>query len=349
MSAETMRAVVQWGAEAGQVELREVAVPQPGEGEVLLRVRAAGVCGSDVHQFHSTASWSVALPVTLGHEFTGTIAALGPGVSGWTEGDRAVSETAAYICGVCAYCRSGHYNVCPNRRGFGYGADGAMAGYVRVPTRCLHAIPDALPFETAALTEPCCVAFNALVERARIRPGDSVLVLGPGPIGLLCAAIARLHGAATVIVAGLSSDFPRLALAPRMGAGRTVDLGAEDALEVVAGVGDGYGVDVVVDASGASAAFDIAMAAVRPLGQIVKVGWGPKPLDRSLDPLVKKAVSVHGSFSHTWTTWERVIALLASGDLDAAPIVGLRAPLDGWRDGFEEMHAGRVAKSVLLP
>ncbi len=344
-----MAAVVQWGPERGQVDLRERERPDAGEGEVLLRVGAAGVCGSDVHQFYAMQSWAVNVPVTLGHEFTGTVAAVGRGVSGWREGDRVVSETAAYICGRCAYCRSGQYNVCPERRGFGYGVDGAMAGYVRVPARCLHHIPDNLSFELAALTEPTCVAYNAMVERGSVKPGDSVLVLGPGPIGLLCLSIARLNGATTTIVAGRSSDSPRLEIARKLGATQAIDSQTTDVMEVVRSIGDGYGVDVVVDATGASGALKTAMDAVRPLGQIIKVGWGPEPLGFSLDPIVKKAVSIHGSFSHTYRTWERAIALLASGQIDAPALVGMQAPLDDWRGAFEGMHEGRIVKAVLLP
>ena len=346
MSERTMTAVVHWGREPGQVELREAPVPEPGEGEVLLRVGAVGVCGTDVHVYHSPSPFS-SLPVTLGHEFTGTIAAVGARVEGWREGDRVVSETAAYVCGKCAYCRGGNYNLCPHRRGFGYRADGAMAPWVRVPTRCLHRIPDGLSFETAALTEPCCVAYNALVERSSVRPGDSVLVLGPGPIGLLCLALARLWGAGTTIVAGLPTDAPRLEIARSLGATHAVEV--QQVGELVRGLGDGYGVDVVVDATGVSAALGTAMEAVRPLGRIVKVGWGHQPLGLSLDPIVAKAVTLSGSFSHTYNTWERVIALLSSGQLDPSPLIGLRGPLEGWLDGFEQMHAGRIAKAVLLP
>ncbi len=344
-----MEAVVQYGREQGAVELREVPVPQIGEGEVLLRVGAAGVCGTDVHQYHSTLSPSSKVPMTLGHEFTGTIAALGPGTDGWREGDRVVSETAAYICGRCAYCRAGRYNVCPHRRGFGYGADGAMATYVRVPVRCLHSIPDSLSFEAAALTEPTCVAYNAVVERSSVLPGDSVLVLGPGPIGLLCLVMARLSGAGTTVVAGLKSDTHRLELASRLGATHTLDVETQDLGELVRGLGDGYGVDVVFDATGVSEAFITAMEMVRPLGQITKVGWGHEPLAASLDPLVKKAVTVQGSFSHTHATWERVVALLTEGKIPADLLVGYQAPLSGWHTGFERMHIGEVAKAVLVP
>jgi alcohol dehydrogenase/L-iditol 2-dehydrogenase len=138
-------------------------------------------------------------------------------------------------------------------------------------------------------------------------------------------------------------------MASDLGASQTVDIQSEDLSEVVRGIGDGYGVDLVVDASGSSTALGMAMDAVRPMGQITKVGWGPEPLNVSLDPIVAKAATLSGSFSHTFNTWERVIALLASGTLDVAPLVGLRAPLTRWREGFEAMHDGRVAKAVLHP
>ena len=159
-------------------------MPRPGDpadDEVLLSTRAVGVCGSEIHQFHNTHSWPVNIPVILGHEFTGVVSAVGKGVRGFREGDRVVSETAAYICGQCAYCRSGEYNLCPQRRGFGYGVNGAMADLVRVPARCLHRVPDAVSFEKAALTEPCCVAFNATCVHTRDPPGRFRSGPGAGP------------------------------------------------------------------------------------------------------------------------------------------------------------------------
>jgi len=346
----SMAAVVHYALQAGGVELREVPHPEaPGEGEVVLRTEAVGVCGSEVHQYHNQQSWPVNVPVILGHEFCGVVAEVGAGVRGFREGDRVVSETAARICGECAYCRSGEYNLCPKRLGFGYGVDGAMAEFVRVPARCLHHLPDSVPFQVAALTEPCCVAYNAVVRHANIEPGASVLVLGPGPIGLLCMAVARLSGAGWLAVAGLERDQPRLDLARQLGADQTF-AGARDAL--LAGIhshGDGLGVDVVIDASGNSAVLGLALAAVRPGGQIAKVGWGREALDCSLDPLVQKAVTLRGSFSHNYAIWERVISLLASGRLDPAPLVGRVETLEGWRDCFEDMGSGRIVKGVLMP
>ena len=350
MSAPTMSAVVHHALREGAVELREVPAPAGlADDEVLLQSRAVGVCGSEIHQYHNTQSWSVRVPVILGHEFCGVVARLGKSVRGFREGDRVTSETAARICGQCVYCRTGEYNLCPERLGFGYGLDGAMANLVKVPVRCLHHLPDSVSFETAALTEPCCVAYNATCVKTRVGAGDSVLILGPGPIGLLCLATAKLAGAAWVGVVGLKQDAARLAIAKQMGAERIIVVGEEEPLDAIRSVGDGLGVDAVIDAAGASQALKLAMAAVRPAGQITKVGWGPQPLNVSLDPVVQKAVRIQGSFSHNFPIWERVIELFATGKLNPAPLVGRVEPLANWRTCFDEMASGKIVKAVLKP
>ena len=212
----TQPAVVNYASEKHSVELREIERPRIGSDEVLVEVRAVGVCGSDLHQWMGTHSWPVNYPVVLGHEFGGVVGEVGHRVRGWREGDRVVSETAAVIDPDSPLTRQGLYNLDPARKGFGYGVDGAMTRWVRAPARCLHRIPDELPFDKAALTEPCSVAFNAVAVNSPVRPGDRVVVLGPGSIGLLCAAVARLHGA-VVAVAGLEQDRARLEIARRYG------------------------------------------------------------------------------------------------------------------------------------
>jgi L-iditol 2-dehydrogenase len=344
-----MPAVVQYDLKPGSVEVRELPIPEIGEDEVLLQVGGVSVCGSDVHQYHGSQSWPVRTPVILGHEFGGTIAAKGSHVKAFKEGDRVVSETAAYICGKCMMCRTGAYNLCPERKGFGYGINGAMAAYVRVPERCLHPIPDKLPFERAALTEPCCVGYNCVVEKSKVKPGDTVVVLGPGPIGLLCAEMARLAGAGVLIVAGMASDASRLAAAKALGVTYAINLQETDLKDFVHGVGDGLGAHLVVDAAGASAALKSALEIVRPSGQITKVGWGPQPLGFSLDPLVQKAVRLQGSFSHTFENWEMVVSMLAAGQINLDPIISQIAPIVDWKDCFDGMHDGKYVKAVLQP
>jgi len=336
-------AVVNFAPTRGSVELRDIPTPEIGPDDVLLEVANVGVCGSDLHQWTADHSWPVNYPVVLGHEFAGRIAQVGTNVQGWKIGDRVASETAAVIDPANPMSRRGLYNLDPTRKGFGYGVNGAMTRYVRVPSRILHALPDSLPFEHACLTEPCCVAYNAVVKNARIEPGDRVVVLGPGTIGILCAAMARLCGAEVALV-GLEADRRRLEIAREYGCEPIIGSAVEWAKSR-----DGLGADGVIDAAGVSATLKLAIDLVRPAGWISKVGWGRDPLGFSLDPLVQKNVTLQGSFSHNWPIWERVIALLASRQLSVAPIIGGVWPIADWHTAFEKMHAGEVVKSVLSP
>jgi alcohol dehydrogenase/L-iditol 2-dehydrogenase len=268
---------------------------------------------------------------------------VGANAGPWVEGDQVVSETAAIIDLTSPMTRQGMYNLDPSRKGFGYGVNGAMTRYVRVPMRCLHRVPAGLSLEKAALTEPCCVAYQAVAVNSTVRAGDRIVVLGPGTIGLLCAAVARLHGAEVAVV-GLPQDATRLEMARQYGCDVITHDAKAWALEA-----DGLGADGVIDAAGVSATLKIALELVRPAGWITKVGWGRDPLQFSLDVLVQKNIRLNGSFSHTWATWERVLRLLRSKTLDVAPILGGTWPLDEWHTAFDEMHSGQIAKAVLIP
>ncbi|MBD3629061.1 zinc-binding dehydrogenase [Cyclobacterium sp.] len=336
-------AVVNYAETKGSVEVREIEKPEISNGEVLLEVANVGVCGSDLHQWTADHSWPVNYPVVLGHEFGGKILEVGPGVDGWKTGDRVVSETAAVIDPMNPMSRVGLYNLDPTRKGFGYGVNGAMTRYVKVPARCLHHVPDQVPFEEACLTEPCCVAYNAVVMNSAIKPGDRVLVIGPGTIGMLCAVMAKLNGA-EVAVLGLEADKGRLEIAKGYGCEGIIGDATDWAKSR-----DGLGADLIVDAAGASATLKIAMNLVRPNGQITKVGWGPQPCNFSLDPIVQKNVRLQGSFSHNWPIWEKVIGMMGSGMLDVKPIIGGIWPVTSWLEAFEKMHHGEVVKSVLKP
>ncbi len=251
--------------------LREISRPTIGPEDVLLKVAAVGVCGSDLHQWTGEHSWPVNYPVVLGHEFAGVVSEMGERVTGWREGDRGVSETAAVIDPNSPLTRQGLYNLDPTRKGFGYGVDGAMTDYVRVPARCLHHLPDNLSFEKAGLTEPCCVAYNAVVMNATIKPGDRVVVLGPGPIGILCGAMARLQGAEVAVV-GLGARSDATAVWPSNLAARPWSTGSTSGLVPATALG----VDGVIDAAGISATLKTALDIVRPgrLGQQGRLGPG---------------------------------------------------------------------------
>lgn len=321
-------------------------MPRIDDGDVLLQVEAVSVCGSDLHQWLGGISWKVNYPCILGHEFAGVVAERGSAVTAFREGDRVVSETAAVIDPSSPLTRRGLYNLDPGRLGFGYGVDGAMTRFVRVPERCLHRLPDEVDFVRASLTEPCSVAYNAVCVNTTVRPGDTVVVLGPGPIGLLCAVMAKLSGAGTLIVAGLPADAGRLEIARQIGADQTV---SENVQDTIRAVGDGLGADIVIDAAGVSATLALAAEIVRPAGQITKVGWGPQPMGFSLDPVVQKNVTIQGSFSHNWPIWERIISMMASGQLDLAPLISRTGGLEDWQACFEGMHRGETVKAVLTP
>lgn len=336
-------AVVNYGPQPFSVELREIPRAAIEPDEVLLEVGAVGVCGSDLHMWADTPSWPMRYPVVLGHEFAGRVAEVGDRVTRFSVGDPVVSETHARFDPHGPLARVGHYHLDPSRRGFGAVVDGAMRHYVPVPERILHRLPEELSMPRAALAEPCCVAYNAVVEQSPIRVGDRVVVLGPGPIGILCAALARARGAQVAVV-GLARDRARLDAARQYGCETLVDQVDDWARE-----GGRLGADVVVDAAGVTATLKTALDIVRPEGWITKVGWGPQPLDASIDPLVQKNVTLQGSFSHYWPVWERVVQLLATGQLDVQPILGGTWPLRQWQQAFETMHAGEIVKAVLEP
>ena len=325
-----MKAIVKYDRVDKAVEIRDVPEPVIGPDQVLLEVKAVGVCGSDVHMWREHQSWAIKLPLVLGHEFAGVIAEVGANVTGWQVGDRVACETAAQVCGTCSYCVSGNYNLCPHRLGYGALIDGSMTQYVAARPAILHRVPDHVPLEYAALTEPVCVAMNALVEKTTIKPGDMTVIQGPGPIGIMALQVAKIQGAGPVIVTGTDSDEHRLEVAAQLGADYVVNIQRQDPLDLVRNLGDGFGADLVVDCTGVSAALQQAMALVRPNGRITKIGWGPQPLDFSLDPLVGKAVTLQGSFSHTYSTWERVLRLLSTGQINLAPVIGGVYPLSEW-------------------
>jgi len=344
-----MEALVKYANVPGAVEIRDVPEPQVGPDQALLKVRAVGICGSDLEMYHHQVGFEVEPPVTLGHEFSGTVIEVGSNVKDFKPGDRVVSETAAYVCGVCVQCRTGNYNECPNRRGFGAKYNGADAALVAVRQGILHHVPDNVDLAEAALTEPLCVAYNALVVKSRIRPADLVVITGPGAIGLMCTQIARLSGASNIVLAGLPRDAGRLKIGKALGATHTVDLSTDDLPALVAELSGGVGADLVVDAAGPTATVKLAMHIVKRNGQITKIAWGPRPLDLSLDLLLAKAITFQGVFSHTWDTWERVLRLQSTGQVSFTEMISHRVPLKDWKVAFEALEKGEAVKAVIFP
>ncbi|NLM98089.1 MAG: alcohol dehydrogenase catalytic domain-containing protein, partial [Halanaerobiaceae bacterium] len=312
-------------------------------------VDSIGICGSDPHMHHNNVSYPVEVPLILGHEFSGIIAKTGSRVEKFKTGDRVTAETHAEYCGKCLLCRTNDYRLCRDRKGYGFGVDGAYAEYVKVPERILHRVPDNVSLEEAALTEPLCVAYNVVVEKMKVKPGDVAVVIGPGPIGILACKMLELSGASEIIVIGTGGDEKRLEMAGKYGATMIINSDNTDPVPIVLEKNEGYGADVVVDAAGPAATLKLSLELVRPSGIINKVAWGPEPVDFSLDKLISKAVTLQGSFSHTWDIWEKCLKVMEEGQVNLADLITHRLSLEDWEKGFELVESREGIKVVLKP
>ncbi|MCX5909910.1 MAG: alcohol dehydrogenase catalytic domain-containing protein, partial [Deltaproteobacteria bacterium] len=235
-----MKGLVKYARGEGNVEIREVAEPFPGPGQVKIEVKAAGICGSDVHILKDDIAIPIRPPVVIGHEFSGVIAALGEGVSGWNIGERVSSETAFHVCGHCEYCRTGNPHVCKERRPIGFYYNEAFAKYIIMPAQNVHRLPENVDFIGGALCEPLSVITHGVIEISRVLPGDNVLVSGAGAIGLLAAQVARCHGA-RVIISGTSADENRFTVAKSLGFEELVNVEKADVKKIVAEITGGRG------------------------------------------------------------------------------------------------------------
>lgn len=344
-----MKAVVKYADAPGATELRDVPVPQIGETDVLVEVAYTGVCGTDPHLHKNTSPFKFVRPFILGHEFAGTIVNTGSKVSGFSDGDRVTSETHAEYCGKCALCKQNNYPLCRERKGYGFHVDGAFTKYVKVPQRILHHVPDNVSLKAASITEPFCVAYKALVSNSKVNPGDTVLIIGPGSIGILCTKLAQLSGAGEIVVVGTEGDDLRLELSKEFGATIIINSSREDPLTKIMSLGDGYGADLVLDLAGGSSALKLSMDAVRPAGQITKIGWGRQPVGFSLDPIIAKSVTLRGHFSHTWDVWEKCLTLMGKGMIDLEKLITHELGIDQWEKGFEMSESKEAVKVVLKP
>lgn len=327
------------------LELMEIDDPRPGPDEVLVEVAAAGICGSDVHIKHGTASYDP--PVVIGHEYSGRVVEVGERVSGVQVGDRVTSPATAY-CGKCHACRTGHMNRCtdPTRRILGYSrANGAFARYVAVPAYIVHRIPDGLSLEEAALAEPTACVVHTIAELTPIRPGDVVVVQGPGTTGLIALQVARSMGAARVIVTGVTTDTWRLEIAKRLGADLTIDVQAEkDPVAIVKEESDGVGADVVIEASGSGAARRQAFEFVKTAGYVSLIGIQGRQTEINMDHIVMKELHVLGTWGTLPSTWIMTLRMMASGKVDVRPLITHRIRLSDWSRGFELMEKQQAIK-----
>jgi L-iditol 2-dehydrogenase len=321
--------------------------PHAGPGQVVIQVHNAGVCGTDIHIYRS--EYVIKPPVILGHEVCGTIVEVGPGVTQWKAGQRVtVNPSAGRLCGQCRYCQLGAPFFCIDRAAIGSGMNGGMAKYILVRQAIVIPLPDSLDDQTGALCEPFACAYQAVAELTPVRPGDVTVVSGPGPVGLMCAVLARCRGA-RVVVLGTSADAQRLDLARQLGAEHVLSVESGDAKVLVADLTGGYGADVVIECAGAEASAGLCLELVRKMGHYTQVGIFGKPLRLDLDRVVVKQVHFQGSMCHTWRTWHRTMRFLSQGRIDLRPLISRRLPLSRWEDAFQGVLDKKDVKVLLYP
>jgi L-iditol 2-dehydrogenase len=332
-----------------QLEMAELPETKPEAGEVLIRVAACGICGSDVHGYDGSSGRRVP-PIVMGHEAAGTVAGLGDGVTDFAAGDRVTFDSTVY-CGTCAPCRRGEINLCDNRQVLGvscaeYRRAGAFAEYVAVPSRIVYRLPDGLSFAEAAMLEAAAVAVHA-VSLAQSFPESTALVVGVGMIGLLAAQALRAAGCSRVFVADV--DGSRLKLAQDLGA--TAVLSAEtDIAKQVLQLTGGAGTDVVVEAVGRTETVTASVESVRRGGTVVLVGNISREVSIPLQKVVTRQIRLQGSCASAGE-YPRAMELLASGAIQVKPLITAIAPLADGPQWFARLHAREpnLMKVVLVP
>src|SRR6476661_1836232 len=286
-----MKAVVKYAPGVGNIDVRDVREPSCGPGLVKVQVAFCGVCGTDLHVLHDT--FRNYPPVILGHECAGTVVEVGPGVSAVAPGDPVtVLGATAVTCGQCAYCRSGYFIFCPARRGMGHGVNGAFARYLVVRPDQLYRLPDGMALQAGALSEPFAAVVQAVTEITQVRLGETAVVSGPGPIGLLCLKLLVAEGIQT-IVAGTPGDADRLSAAARFGAAQVVNVGA--------------GTDVAFECSGHPDSVRGCLDALRPMGRYTQVGICGREIQFPMDQVFYKQLTLRGSITYTAATWTRMM------------------------------------------
>jgi L-iditol 2-dehydrogenase len=334
---KTMRAAVtrDWN----DVHLEDVPVPEAGTGEVLLQVGACGICGTDLKIVSGVyeGTWPPSLPFIQGHEWGGTVAALGNGVTGLQIGDRVAAENHRG-CGACPMCRRGRYNLCevartksPEYKLYGHTAQGAFADYAVRPAALLHKVPDSVSFEESTIVNQGALGLHA-IRRCRIEPGDTVAIIGPGLVGMITLQLAQAVGATRVIVVGRGQ---RLDLARELGADEVIDYTAGHVAEAIRALTDGRGVDCAFECAGTPAAIVSAIECVRRGGRVGLVGMtGNKPVAFNTDLLALDEIDVFGVRSSP-NAYPALIQLIAAGKVNVRKLVSRVYPLEQINDAFE--------------
>ena len=342
-----MKSLIKAKPEPG-IWMADVARPQIGANDVLIRIRKTAICGTDIHIYNwdEWAQATIPVPMTVGHEFAGIIEEIGGEVhlehSTFKIGDR-VSAEGHITCGYCRNCRAGKRHLCRNTVGVGVNRAGAFAEYLAAPAFNVFKLPDEISDDLGAIFDPFGNAVHTALSFDLV--GEDVLVTGAGPIGIMAVAIARHVGARHVVITDVN-DY-RLGLAEKMGATRAVNIGNTDLRDIMRELGMTEGFDVGLEMSGAPAAFAQMLDAMNHGGKIAMLGIMPDGAGIDWSKVIFKGLEIKGVYGREmFETWYKMAALIQSG-LDIAPVITHRMPVDQYREGFEIMRSGQSGKVVL--
>ncbi len=348
LNGEFMKALIL--SEYQKLELVEMQKPQPGDDDLLIRVQACGICGSDVHGYDGSTGRRLP-PIVMGHEAAGVVEAVGGAVTDFRPGDHVTFDSTVF-CGKCFYCRRGLANLCDHREVIGVSTPdfrrmGAFAEYVTVPARIAFPIPDNMPFANAALIEAVSIAVHA-VSLTSIALDDTVVVVGAGMIGLLTLQAALLAGAGRVFVVDL--DETRLELARALGATRTFNSNLSDAISEIRNLTCGRGADAALECVGISATVNLAIEAVRKGGTVTLVGNVTPRVEIGLQSSVTRQIRIQGSCASSGE-YPACISLISRGAINIKPLLSAVAPLDEGAAWFRRLYAREpgLLKVVLQP
>jgi len=339
-----MQAIVKESRAPG-LTVKSVPKPTPGPGEVLIAVRHAGVCGTDLHiaDWDPWAQGRIKPPIVVGHEFAGEIQGLGDGVSGLRVGQLVTAE-GHIVCGHCLQCRTGNSHICKNTRIIGVDRDGAFAEYIVMPTTNVLTL-SGIPTEIGAIMDPMGNAFHTVLT-AEI-PGSTVFIVGCGPIGCFAVGIARAAGATKVIASDVNPK--RLALAEKMGAHVVINAAEQDVVQTVIGETGGEGADVVCEMSGVPSALHQAFASVRMGGRVQLLGIpkGDVPINFA-DEIIFKGITIYGVIGRKmYQTWHQMRRYLIAGQFDPRPVITHKFPLAKIDDALAAIRSGDAGKVIL--
>lgn len=345
-----MRALMKTEKGVGHFEVRDIPVPTLKKpDDVLIRVLAAGVCGTDVHIYEDT--FQNYPPVVLGHEFSGVVTEVGSAVTRFQPGDRVVGEPHTRFCGKCDMCRAGNIQLCAEKRSPGWGIDGAFTDFLVMPELFLHHIPEHVSDEVAALAEPMAIVTHEVLERAKVEPQDVVAIIGAGPIGLLASVAARAGGASRVVVLGTDADEAiRFPAARKLGADSVINVLHQDAVKAILDMTHDRGADLVIEASGSEPGINTAIDIVKKCGRICAVGMpNTERVHIQWLKMINKVLTVIFNLSSSVSSWERALSIMANTSCDLRAVITHHASIEDWELVFADIAQGRAIKALFVP